>query len=73
MFISINVDALLRGDFATRTEGYASAIVNGWMNRNEVRALENMDPAEGLDEFLTPMNLAGDEEEEEDEDEEEAA
>ena len=51
------VDGLLRGDYATRTEGYSSAITNGWMSRNEVRALENMNPADGLDEFLEQKNM----------------
>lgn len=51
------VDGLLRGDYAARTSGYQSAIINGWMSRNEVRALENMNPADGLDEFLEPLNM----------------
>jgi HK97 family phage portal protein len=51
------VDGLLRGDYATRTRGYQVAVTTGWMNRNEVRELENMNPAEGLDEFLEPMNM----------------
>ena len=28
------------------------------MNRNEVRKLENLNPAEGLDEYLVPLNMA---------------
>ena len=36
------VTSLLRGDYASRTTGYASALQNGWMNRDEVRRLENM-------------------------------
>lgn len=43
-FLKINVDALLRGDFKTRVEGYASAIQNGWMNKDEVRDLEDRNP-----------------------------
>jgi phage portal protein BeeE len=35
---------LLRGDFATRTQGYATARQNGWMSINEIRALEEMNP-----------------------------
>lgn len=51
------VDGLLRGDYATRTKGYQVAVTTGWMNRNEVRELENMNPADGLDEFLEPLNM----------------
>ena len=51
--------ALLRGDTKTRYEAHASAIVNGWKSRNEVRGEENMNTADGLDEFLTPMNMDG--------------
>ncbi len=51
--------ALLRGDTRTRYEAYTLAITNGWMNRNEIRRLENLNTEEGLDKFLTPMNMAG--------------
>ena len=58
-FAEFLVDALLRGDTKTRNESYAIAVTNGWMNRNEVRERENMNKEDGLDEFLTPMNMAG--------------
>lgn len=45
-FIEFNVDGLLRGDFKTRQEGYAIARQNGWMNADDIRKLENMDPME---------------------------
>lgn len=48
------VEGLLRGDSTARTALYNGAITNGWMNRNEVRELEDRNPVEGLDEFLTP-------------------
>jgi len=58
IFAEFQLNGLLRGDYAARTNGYRSAILAGWMNRNEARELENMNPAEGLDEFLTPMNMS---------------
>lgn len=58
-FVKFNLDALLRGDIKSRYEAYQIAVTNGWMNRNEVRLLEDMNPADGLDDFLTPMNMAG--------------
>lgn len=61
-FVKFNLDALLRGDIKSRYEAYQIAVTNGWMNRNEVRLLEDLNPAEGLDEFLSPMNMQGAEE-----------
>lgn len=58
LFLSHNVEGLLRGDTKARYEAYASGIVNGWMSRNEVRALENLNPVEGLDNYLVPLNMA---------------
>lgn len=47
-FAKFNVDGLLRGDYASRMAGYATARQNGWMSTNDIRELENMDriPAE---------------------------
>lgn len=39
-----NVAGLLRGDFVSRMAGYASALQNGHMNRDEVRDLEDRNP-----------------------------
>lgn len=36
--------ALLRGDNASRTASYAVAIQNGWLNQDDVRMLEDLDP-----------------------------
>ena len=47
-FIKFNVDGLLRGDYASRMQGYATARQNGWMSANDIRELEDMNriPAE---------------------------
>lgn len=39
-----NVSALLRGDFQSRMNGYSVALQNGFMNRDEVRSLEDWNP-----------------------------
>ncbi len=52
------VDAILRADFKTRTEGYASGITNGWLNRNEVRAMENLNPVDGGDRYMIQGAMA---------------
>ncbi len=57
-----NVDGLLRGDFATRMQGYATARQNGWMSINEIRELENMNPIpkeKGGDDYLVNGNMIG--------------
>lgn len=48
---------LVRGDIKARYEAYQIAIQNGFLNRNEVRVLEDMDVADGLDEFIVPLNM----------------
>ncbi len=57
LFSKFTVQAMLRGDAKSRAEFYKAAINDGYMNRNEVRALEEMNPVDGLDEFLTPLNM----------------
>ena len=59
-FAEFSVDGLLRGDTKSRYEAYGSGILNGWITRNEVRALENLNPLTGLDEPLTPLNMTTD-------------
>lgn len=41
LWVEMSVDGLLRGDFKTRMDGYATAIQHGVMMPNEARALEN--------------------------------
>ena len=47
LFVEHNVDGLLRGDFASRMEGFRTGITGGWMSPNEVRRKMNMNPIEG--------------------------
>lgn len=51
-FAEHNVDALLRGDHASRASFYQSMTASGLMTRNECRRKENLDPVEGGDTFL---------------------
>ncbi len=60
VFYPFNVEGLLRGDYASRMNGYATASQNGWMSANDIRELENMDriPAEdGGDLYLINGNM----------------
>ena len=43
-FIKLNVDGLLRGDYASRMEGYLAARNGGWMSANDIREMEDMNP-----------------------------
>jgi hypothetical protein len=56
-FAEFLMDALMRGDSTARKDFYASAITNGWMTRNEARIKENLNPLDGLDEPLVPLNM----------------
>ena len=56
-YIKFNVDAILRGDYATRTAGYNTLINAGVISRNEARAYEDLDPYDGGDEYLVPLNM----------------
>lgn len=48
---------LMRGDAASRSAYYQSGIQNGWLTRNEARVAENLNPLDGLDEPLRPLNM----------------
>lgn len=59
-FVKFNVEGLLRGDYASRMNGYATARQNGWMSANDIRELENLDriPTEdGGDLYLINGNM----------------
>ena len=59
-FFKFNVEGLLRGDYQSRMQGYATARQNGWMSANDIRELEDLDriPAElGGDLYLINGNM----------------
>lgn len=59
-FAKLNVDGLLRGDYQSRMNGYATARQNGWMSANDIRELENLDripPEDGGDLYLINGNM----------------
>lgn len=51
------VEGLLRADSNGRSNFYSTALQNGWMSRNEVRALENLPPVPGGDIYTAQSNL----------------
>jgi len=72
-FVEFKIDSMLRADTKTRFEAYEKALNNGFLNRDEVRSFENMNPLpDGSGQIFTiPTNNLGniedlDEEEEQD-------
>lgn len=59
-YVKFSLEGLLRGDIKSRFEAYKIAGENGWMNADEIRAMEDMNPQpDGLGKvFLYPMNMA---------------
>lgn len=51
------VEGLLRADSAARAAFYSSGLQNGWISRNDVRALEDLPPVEGGDALTVQLNL----------------
>ena len=56
-FVGFVVDGLLRGDYASRMQGYAVGIQNGFFSPNDVRALENMNAIEHGDIYAMNGNM----------------
>lgn len=46
-FAEFNVNALLRGDTPARFAAYQIGFLNGWLNDDEIRAMENLNPIPG--------------------------
>jgi HK97 family phage portal protein len=58
-YTKFNLAALLRGDMASRYAAYAVAHNNGWLNGDEIRAFEELNPIPGgLGKlYLVPANM----------------
>jgi len=56
-YIKFNLAALLRGDTKTRYEAYGTGIRDGWLTRNEAREMEDLNPIDGLDDPILPLNM----------------
>ena len=59
LFAEFNLDGLARGDFKTRTEGYATMRNIGAISADEIRARENENPIGGLagEMYWRPLNM----------------
>lgn len=67
-YAKFNAGALLRGDLKTRYEAYGKGIQWGFLSPNDCRELEDLNPRDGGDIYLTPMNMTTKPEENDDAD-----
>ncbi|ERK18608.1 Phage portal protein [Pantoea sp. AS-PWVM4] len=56
-YAKFNAGALLRGDMKSRFEAYSTGINWGIYSPNDCRELEDLNPRQGGDVYLTPMNM----------------
>ena len=52
------VDALLAVDKSTRTTCYAQGRTGGWLSINDIREAEGLEPIDGGDTYVQPLNVA---------------
>ncbi|WP_186145468.1 phage portal protein [Burkholderia gladioli] len=57
-YAHFNLNALMRADMQTRSNFYMRMQQCGALSANEIRALEDLNPREGGDVYLTPVNMA---------------
>lgn len=57
LFVKFNMDSMVRGDIESRYNANGIAIRDGWKTRNEVRIQEGLNPIDGLDEPVLPLNM----------------
>lgn len=51
-------EGLLRSDMKSRFEAYAIGRNGGWYSVNDIRRLEDLDPIDGGDTYLVPLNMS---------------
>lgn len=56
-YAQFNVNGLLRGDVTSRSNYYIKGRQWGWLSANDIRRLEEMEPIDGGDVYLTPLNM----------------
>lgn len=57
LFAEFLVDGLLRGDTQARYQAYSVGRQWGWLSANDVREKENLNPIEGGDTYMVPLNM----------------
>ncbi|NBW09716.1 MAG: phage portal protein [Caulobacteraceae bacterium] len=57
LHVEHRVEGLLRTDISARYGAYAIGRQWGWLSVNEIRSLEGLDPVDGGDIYLSPLNM----------------
>jgi HK97 family phage portal protein len=55
-YFKFNFNSLMRADATARGEFYSKMLLNGVLNRNEVRAMEDLNPYGDGNEYMVPFN-----------------
>ncbi len=59
-FVRFNVDAMIRVDLMTRYQAHQISLNDGWRNRDEIRALEDLPPLpDGQGQVYLPVSMLG--------------
>ncbi|MEV5261755.1 phage portal protein [Streptomyces anulatus] len=59
-FVKFNVDSMIRVDLQTRYQAHHQALEDGWRNRDEIRALEDLSPLpDGQGQVYLPVSMLG--------------
>ena len=66
VYIKFCVEGLMRGDLKSRYESYQIGINNGFLSPNEVREKEDLNPRDGGDIYLTPLNMSSNQDQDSD-------
>lgn len=56
-FVELMLDGLMRGDLKSRYDAYNTGRNAGFLSVNDIRAFENMNPIDGGDRYLEPLNM----------------
>lgn len=57
LYAEHNMDGIMRGDIKSRYEAYSVGRQWGWLSANDVREKENMNPIDGGDMYMVPLNM----------------
>lgn len=57
LYAEFSVDGLLRGDKKSRDESHALGRQWGWLSANDIREMEGLNPIDGGDTYLAPLNM----------------
>lgn len=57
LFFEFVIDGLVRGDIASRYNAYMIGRQAGFLSVNDIRSYENLNPIDGGDRYLEPLNM----------------